>query len=192
MAIRISDIYNNYYTQFYNVALRDHNMTNSTSQAKGYMIDDSWQRLAQSKVSTRILQALLAAMWLFTTIALYLFDIKNLIPKNPCSIAAQASLLADSKFLDMIPAGAEDATAEELMKMTPFVDHQSSMGWWDDENGGRRFGIDIGKADFNNYGDGESEEEEGVDVEMMTIAPNDGYSAVGQANERASIDVAAV
>jgi hypothetical protein len=194
MAIRISDIYNNYYTQFYNVALRDHNMTNSTSQATGYMFDDNWQRLAQSRVSARILQTLLAAMWLFTTIALYLFDIKNLIPKNPCpcSIAAQASLLADSKFLDMIPAGAENATAEELMQMTPFVDHQFSMGWWDDENGGRWFGIDIGKADFNKDGDGEGKEEEGVDVGMVNIAPKDGYIAVGELNARTSIGIVEV
>lgn len=192
MAIRISDIYNNYYTQFYNVALRDHNITNSTSQATGYMFDDNWQRLAQSEVSTRILQTLLAAMWLFTTIALYMFDIKNLILKNPCSIAAQASLLADSKFLEMIPAGAENATAKELMKMTPFVDHQFSMGWWDDENGGRRFGIDVGQADFYREVYGVGHEEEGLGIEMVTIAPKDGYSAVGQENERASVDVAAV
>jgi hypothetical protein len=192
LAQRISVIYNNYYTQYYNVALRDHNTTDETNQATGYVWDDNWERLVQSKVSTRILQCILAVMWLCTTIVLVLFDVNDLLPKNPCSIAAQASLLADSEFLDMIPTGAENATAEELMKMTPFVDHQFSMGWWDDENGGRRFGIDIGKADFNKDGDGESKEEEGVDVEMMTIAPNDGYSAVGQANERASIEVAAV
>jgi hypothetical protein len=169
LAGRISRIYNNYYTQYFNVALRDHNMTGSTNKVTGYVLDNNWQILVQSRVSTLVLQALLAAMWLCTAIALYLFDVKNLIPKNPCSIAAQASLLADSKFLDMIPAGAENATAEELMKMTPFVDHQFSMGWWDDENGGRRFGIDIGKADFNKDGDGQGEEEEGVDVEMDQI-----------------------
>jgi hypothetical protein len=189
IAGRISYIYTNYHTQFYNTALRDHNMTNSTSQATSYMFDDSWQRLAQSRVSTRILQTLLAAMWLFTTIALYLFDVKNLIPKNPCSIAAQASLLADSKFLDMIPAGAENATAEELMKMTPFVDHQFSMGWWDDENGGRRFGIDVGQADFNREVDGVGQEEEGDDVEMVHIAPKDGYIAVGESDTGTSIDI---
>lgn len=44
IAGRISYIYTNYHTQFYNTALRDHNMTNSTSQATSYMFDDSWQR----------------------------------------------------------------------------------------------------------------------------------------------------
>jgi hypothetical protein len=190
MASQIEDIYNSYYTQFYNVALRDHNMTSSTRQATGYMFDDNWQRLVQSKVSTRILQVLLGAMWFFTTIALFLFDVKNLMPKNPCSIAAQASLLADSKFLDMIPAGAENATAEELMKMTPFVDHEFSMGWWDDEDGGRRFGIDVGKADFNKDKDDVGLEEEETGVEMVDITPKDGYSAVGEVDDRASVDIA--
>jgi hypothetical protein len=191
MASRIEDIYNSYYTQFYNVVLRDHNMTNSTSQATGYMSDDNWQCLVQSKVSTRILQVLLGAMWFSTTIALFLFDVKNLIPKNPCSIAAQASLLADSKFLDMIPAGAENATAEDLMKMTPFADHEFSMGWWDDENGGRRFGIDVGKADFNKDTDDVGTEGEEVGVEMVDIAPKEGYRMVNQVNnKRASVDIA--
>jgi hypothetical protein len=191
MASRIEDIYNSYYTQFYNVVLRDHNMTNSTSQATGYMSDDNWQCLVQSKVSTRILQVLLGAMWFLTTIALFLFDVKNLIPKNPCSIAAQASLLADSKFLDMIPAGAENATAEDLMKMTPFADHEFSMGWWDDENGGRRFGIDVGKADFNKDTDDVGTEGEEVGVEMVDIAPKEGYRMVNQVNnKRASVDIA--
>jgi len=115
----------------------------------------------QDNISTRILQALLATMWLCTAIALILFDAKDLLPKNPCSIAAQASLIADSKFLDLIPAGAGNATAEEFMQMTPFVDRQFSMGWWDDGNGGRRFGIDVGRADFDRDGDTADEEEEG-------------------------------
>jgi len=160
MAERISRIYNNYFTQYYNVALRDYNATNETNQTAGFARDDNWQRLVQDKTITRILQALLAVMWLCTAIALFLFDARDLLPKNPCSIAAQASLLADSQFLDKIPPGAENATAEELMQMTPFVDHEFSMGWWDDGNDGRRFGIDVGRADYDRDGDTVDEEEE--------------------------------
>jgi len=159
IAERISKIYNTYYTQYYNVALREQVTIGDANQTVGVMWDNDWQRLVQSKLSTCILQTLLAVMWLCTTIALILFDTKNLIPRNSCSIAAQASLLAGSKFLDLIPAGAENATAEELMQMTPFVDHEFSMGWWDDGNGGRRFGIDIGRADFDRDGDTANEEE---------------------------------
>jgi hypothetical protein len=128
MGEQISRIYNNYYTQFYNTALRDHDMTDGSNEVTATVSDDNWERLVQSKVSTRILQALLATMWLCTAIALFLFDAKNLLPKNPCSIAAQASLLADSKFLDMIPPGTENASADDLMQMSPFVDHEFSMG----------------------------------------------------------------
>jgi hypothetical protein len=152
-------VYNTYYTQYYNVVLREHNTVSSTNETMGLVRDENWERLVQSKLSTRILQALLAAMWLCTTIALILFDTKNLLPKNPCSIAAQASLLADSRFLDLIPAGAENASAKELMQMSPFVDHEFSMGWWDDDNGGRRFGIDVGVANFDRNGDEVNEEE---------------------------------
>lgn len=46
------------------------------------------------------------------------------------------------------------------MQMTPFKDHLFSMGWWDDGMGGRRFGIDVGMADFDKGGDeGEKVEE---------------------------------
>jgi len=162
IAERISRIYNTYYTQYYNVALRQHNVTSGTNETAGLAWDDDWQRLVQDAATTRVLQALLAAMWLCTTIALVLFDTKRLITKNPSCIAAQASLLADSKFLDMIPAGAENATAEELRQMTPFVDHEFSMGWWDDGNGGRRFGIDVEAADFDRDVDGTDQEEEEV------------------------------
>lgn len=117
--------------------------------------DDNWQRLVQDTASTRVLQALLAATWLCTAIAPILFDTKRLI-ENPSCIAAQASLLFDSKLLDMIPANAESATPEELMQMTPFVDHQFSMGMWDDGNGGRRFDIDVGVAEFDRDEDGKN------------------------------------
>jgi hypothetical protein len=156
----------------------------------GYVVDNNWQRLTQSKISTRILQALLAAMWLCTTIALVLFDTKNLIPKNPCSIAPQASLLADSKFLDLIPAGAENATPKELMERTPFIDHVFTMGWWDDDSGGRRSGTDVGKAGLNKEGDDKSQEEGGVDVEMVDLTMKDGYRAVGELIAGTSVDLA--
>jgi len=68
----------------------------------------------------------------------------------PTSIAAQASLLADSEFLALIPPGAEHATAKEVMEMTPFKDHLFSMGWRTNEDGTKRYGIDVGDADHDN------------------------------------------
>jgi hypothetical protein len=155
LATQLSDLYNTFFTQYYNTVLRDQNFTADTTHANAIVYDKNWQRIFQSAISTRILQGLLLAMWLCAFSIFWQFDTKTLLPKNPCSIAAQASLLADSKFLDLIPEGAQHATLRELTELTPFKDHLFSMGWWDDGNGGRRFGIDVGMADFDEAVDDE-------------------------------------
>jgi hypothetical protein len=187
LATQFSDLYNYFFTQYYSNALRDENFTADTAHANAILTDNSYQRIFQSGVSTRILEALLLAMWLCACIIYYSFDTKTLLPKNPCSIAAQASLLAGSKFLDMIPEGAENATLEELMEMTPFKDHLFSMGWWDDGNGGKRFGIDVGMADFDKGEDdvGKVEESEGGRGEIEEVEEG----LIGKADARVSVDI---
>jgi hypothetical protein len=188
LATQVSYLYNQFFTQFYNTALRSQNFTAGTlDYANATLIDDNYQRILQSGVSTRILEVLLLAMWICACIIYWLLDTKTLLPKNPCSIAAQASLLADSKFLDMIPEGAENATLEELIRMTPFKDHLFSMGWWDDGMGGRRFGIDVGTADFDKgEEDGEKVEEigeSGSGVEEIE------EGMAGKADARVRVDI---
>jgi hypothetical protein len=68
----------------------------------------------------------------------------------PTIIAAQADLLADSKFLALIPPGTEHATTKELMEMTPFKDRLFSMGWRTNGDGTKRYGIDVGEAENDN------------------------------------------
>jgi hypothetical protein len=187
LATQISELYSHYFTQFYNTALRSHNFTTNPKSANATLYDENFQRLFQSALSTRILQALLLAMWLCACIIYWLLDTKDLLPKNPCSIAAQASLLADSKFLDMIPEGAENATLEELMQMTPFKDHLFSMGWWDDGMGGRRFGIDVGMADFDKGGDDEGKVE--GDRESGSGIEEIGEGRNGKLDARVSVDI---
>ena len=126
-------------------------------------------------------------MWLCACIVYCLFDTKTLLPKNPCSIAAQASLLADSKFLDMIPEGTEDKTVRELMQMTPFKDHLFSLGWWDDGAGGWRFGIDVGMAGFDRGVDEEEKVEESGEVGNRILGVEEGM--VGKADPRISVDI---
>jgi hypothetical protein len=187
LAYQISDLHNHFYTQYYNVVLRDQNFTANTTHANVILIDKNWQRIVQSALSTRILQVLLLVMWLCACIIYWLFDVKTLLPKNPCSIAAQASLLADSKFLDMIPEGAENATLEELMQMTPFKGHLFSMGWWDDGNGGRRFGIDIGMADFDRGEDEVEKAEESEEGRGGVEEIEEGL--IGKVDARVSVDI---
>jgi hypothetical protein len=187
LATQVSDLYSHYFTQFYNIVLRSQNFTVNTTHTNATLVDENWQRMTQSPVSTRILQALLLAMWLCACTIYWLFDVSNLITKNPCSIAAQASLLADSKFLDMIPEGAENATLEELMQMTPFKGHLFSMGWWDDGMGGRRFGIDVGMADFDKGEDDEGKIEESGNGRDEPGFIEDGMA--GKVDARVSVDI---
>ncbi|KAJ5182568.1 hypothetical protein N7492_000184 [Penicillium capsulatum] len=56
-------------------------------------------RLVQDPTSTRFLEGLLGAMLLFGLIGTLLLNTDGVLPKNPCSIAAVASLLAHSNFL---------------------------------------------------------------------------------------------
>lgn len=105
-------------------------------------------RLKQSTISTRILQALLATMALSVAVTFIVFNTSKILPKNPCSIAAVASMLADADMLsaDVIPDGTEYMSHSEMEKSGIFEGYLFSLGWWP----GGRFGIDIGKADREN------------------------------------------
>lgn len=182
LAEQTSRIFNNYFTQFYNTALRDQNVIGTANVVTGLLFDSSRHCLTQNVVSTRILQALILTMWLCTSIALILFDVKKLLPKNPCSIAAQASLLADADFLALIPDGAEHMTRKELMEITPFKDHLFSMGWWDNKDGTRRFGIDVGQAD-------QEPEKSGEAIEEGEVADEGHREETTKTDARISIDL---
>lgn len=153
-ASRISQIYNTFLAQYFSLNLRNTNFTAGVPQVPVTLVDDSRQRLFQSRLSTSILEGLLGIIWVCTVIALVLFDSKELLPKDPCSIAAQASLSADSDFIDLIPPGAECLSDKEPTETTPFKDHLFSMGWWEKEGGEKRtFGIGVGQAVSAGQGD---------------------------------------
>lgn len=122
----------------------------------GKLVNPTRLRLQQDEISTRVLEALLAAIALFTLAAYALTDAGRVLPKNPCSIAAFTSLVADSEWLRIVRERVEkawgrgDVTDEEFEKkvMEGLV---LSMGWWG-EPGERRFGIDVGQADKEKEG----------------------------------------
>jgi hypothetical protein len=72
---------------------------------------------------------------------------RKVVLKNPHSIAAVGSLLADSRLLSrgFIPPGAEWWSDKEMIRNGLFAGLSLRMGWFDDGFGepGRRFGIDI-------------------------------------------------
>ncbi|KAJ5586241.1 hypothetical protein N7450_006028 [Penicillium hetheringtonii] len=103
-------------------------------------------RVIQDPVSTRILEGLLAFILVLGILGSVLLNTDRVLPKNPCSIAAVASLLVDSQFLEEFLAGAWDPEDKKLGQKFPRkVFH---LGWWEcgEENsteiGGKVFTID--------------------------------------------------
>jgi len=114
----------------------------------GTIMASSRQILYQDARSTSILTALLATMIACALTTLFTSDTKYVVPKNPCSIAAVASLLAGSDLLEVIPPGSEWCNDKELKKKGVFAGYIYSMGWWGQKGSPeRRYGIDVGKAE---------------------------------------------
>lgn len=116
-------------------------------------------RLQQHAISTRILEGLLVTIAICLVTSFWLLDTREVLPKNPCSIAAAASLLAGAGMLEpgTVLPGSEWCSDEELVRRRVFSGDVFSMGFWsegdEDEQGrgrggrgGRRFGIDRGEA----------------------------------------------
>jgi hypothetical protein len=114
----------------------------------GTLTSPNTVRLKQSVISTRILEGILATLTLCALIAFCLMDTRKVLPKNPSSIAAMASLLADSEMLsrDVIASQSEWQSDEALRRKWSSEGYLFSMGWWG-EGEERRFGIDIGGAE---------------------------------------------
>jgi hypothetical protein len=97
-------------------------------------------RLQQSRVSTSILQGLLAGMFVCALVSVSMLRLTGMLPKNPCSIAAQASLVAGSRMLADIPPEAQGMGEREFEKL--FVGKRYLLGWSRGADGEERFGVD--------------------------------------------------
>jgi len=111
--------------------------TNTTIPAK--QTSYSTYRLRQNLISTRILQGLLIAMIVCALVTLLTIDLRNILPKNPCSIAAQTSLVAGSQMMRDLPVEAQWLSDKEFEKL--FEGGRYRMGW-SGEGAEERFGID--------------------------------------------------
>ena len=91
-------------------------------------------RLRQSAVSTRILDGLLVAIALCIAVSFFLLDTRKVVPKNPASIAAAASLIAGKSHMlsdEVLPSGAQWMTDAELEAEKVWDDTRFRLGWWD-------------------------------------------------------------
>ncbi|KAI9737737.1 MAG: hypothetical protein M1834_009105 [Cirrosporium novae-zelandiae] len=161
--------------QQYNVDIRDSNpnlnLTNAslplknltgTSTSKSTSTSTSTTnshlrlRLIQNAAPTRVLEVLLALLFLTALVAPLLMRTRRVLPKNPCSIAAVASFIAGSGV------GGEGEGVWERKEVV--------MGWFGDgdgeeEGGGRkerRFGIGFADGDGDGYGDDDGDSGRGV------------------------------
>jgi hypothetical protein len=103
--------------------------------------------LKQSETSTRILQGLLGLILLCMLASFPFLTMQKLLPQNPSSIAAVASLVAGSELLAMLPPDAWRRSEMEL-EAEVLEGYLFSLGWWKDDGDavGKRFGIDVEKA----------------------------------------------
>lgn len=141
--------------QVYNTAMRVSSSPSSpTSGAvysqmlNGTLTAPNRNRIVQDRASTYVLEGILAAMVICVIVSWVCMDTRRVLPKNPCSIAAVASLLAGSEILgqEFLGRGAEWLSDEQLKEK--FEGWTFSLGWWEQAAGGRRrFGIDVGNAD---------------------------------------------
>ncbi|KAH0370695.1 hypothetical protein KCU65_g2265, partial [Aureobasidium melanogenum] len=143
---RVTQICNTYTTQYFSDKLRG-NLTVAATVPATLSGSATRACVYQDRTSTTVLEVLLAVIFICTITALWLFDAEHLLPQSPCSIAAQASLLAGAEFLRLIPPGSQILSNTKMAQVTPFKDHLFSIGWWTQEDGTRRFGIGVGQAE---------------------------------------------
>lgn len=73
---------------------------------------------------------------------------RKVLPKNPNSIGAVASLLAGSKLIEVLASAPQDLPDESLLKVRRLDKCVYSLGLWrEGTNVNRRFGIDVGVPD---------------------------------------------
>jgi len=105
-----------------------------SSTLSGTLTFANRRRLVQNAMSTYILEAMLAILFICAVLLLFSTrKLRRLLPNNPCSIAVLATLLAGSKLLecDFFPEGATWMSDEEIKRSGALDRHSSALGWWD-------------------------------------------------------------
>lgn len=102
-------------------------------------------RLAQNAVPIRVLEVLLGLIAICVAASLFTTRTREILPKNPCSIAAAASLLAGSDMVRDISAWSDGIDDRKLRAKGGPKDLSFSMRWRDHEDGPRS-GINDGES----------------------------------------------
>jgi hypothetical protein len=144
---RIDEVYGVIVAQTYSEKRRFATPTNDSAFVlNGTLTTSTASRVLQNEVSTRIIQALLAAMILCALGTILFTDARRIIPDRPCSIGTVAGLLARSSILNEKRYLLEEdfRSGDGLYEMG--VRERYSLGWWGEKES-RWYGIDVGRAD---------------------------------------------
>lgn len=127
------------------------------SSLRGNVSTAGHLRVMQDAVATRVLEALLAAMLVFGIVGSVILNTDRVLPKNPCSIAAVASLLVDSELLGRYEGFVGDpndkVVGETLFANCRFFSEWSGHGS-SDESGKDKFIIHVVDYTKNDPPDG--------------------------------------
>ena len=107
-------------------------------------------RLKQDVATTRVLEVVLALMFVATAASFFFLDTRRVLPNNPCSIGVMATLIADSELVkkEVVPPGCEWCSDAELIRRDVFEGYMFSLGMWNMKGKGRKtFGINVGGAE---------------------------------------------
>lgn len=124
--------------QQYHVALRSEDgATANFSPARGIVTDTGRYRLVMNRVSTDVLCGLLAGILIFAGLSGWLMSTKHVLPKNPSSLGAMISLLADSNFFGQTALTSEQATRGKFA--LPILNASTfKMGWFTSKYGAEK------------------------------------------------------
>ncbi|KAJ5177932.1 Protein of unknown function DUF3433 [Penicillium coprophilum] len=133
--------------QFNSYSRGTSNETTARARVVGNITVPNRLRLVQDATSTRILEGILAAMLVLGILGSVMMNTDNVLPKNPCSIAAVASLLADSNLIDRRALEMMDTSAKPLQSGL-FSQCYAYLGWRDEKNspGSSKVGEDVGSS----------------------------------------------
>jgi len=129
--------------QQYHGSLRTNDLAESatgiSASAAGIITDLGRYRLVMNNISTGVLCGLLGVILICTGISSCLMSTRYVLPKNPFSIGAMISLLADSNLLDKYLLAADvQATGRPNSASSILNSGIFRMGWFTPSNGGEK------------------------------------------------------
>ncbi|KIW80320.1 hypothetical protein Z517_06935 [Fonsecaea pedrosoi CBS 271.37] len=160
----IQAFYRRYMAQAISANMRIPTLASEARLFNGSMtVKNGVLRVKQNNASKITLQALLGTMFLCGSLAMFLSTTREVVPYNPCTIAGDMALWAGSRFcrdpavhngpdcgdVPLLPKEAEFMDDKTLMRSGVLNGWVFKLGWWETDDGIRRYGIDVVKKEVD-------------------------------------------